>query len=165
MGHGERQREEPGEREVFRTGLHPMALSGALGLALFTALVVALLILHNDLPRRTEVQIAGVGVLVAALGSLPALLRWHRTAIVLTDRRLLVSAGAWRRRDLTLPLGEVVLAQDAGLTGRLLDHGTVSITGPGGIASSIGHVAHARELVGVADAQARRTGRRGGVSS
>ena len=45
---------EPGERVMFRTGLHPMAFGGALSLMLFVALVVALLIRHNDLPPATE---------------------------------------------------------------------------------------------------------------
>ena len=44
---------------------------GAVTLALFVALVVGLLIRHNDLPTRTDLRIAAVGFLVAALGRCP----------------------------------------------------------------------------------------------
>ncbi len=147
---------EPGERLLFRTGLHPMGFAGAATLALFVGLVVALLIRHNDLPARTDLQIALVGILVAALGALPSILRWRNTALAVTDRRVLVTAGSLRRREMAVPLGPAVIEQEAGLTGRMFDHGTVTVASPEGAASSVGHVARARELVEVARAQARR---------
>jgi hypothetical protein len=150
---------EPGEGVLFRTGLHPTAFSGAATLALFVALVVWLLIRHNDLPPRTDLQIAAVGLLVAGLGALPSLLRWRNTSLAVTERRLLVSAGGLRPRRLAVPLGPSMLHQEAGIGGRLLDHGTVTIVHPDGQASSVGHVAHARELVEVVRAQARRARR------
>jgi hypothetical protein len=152
---------EPEERVLFRTGLHPFAFTGAVTLGLFVALVVALLIRHNDLPPRTDLQIALVGAAVAVLGALPAALRWRNTALAVTDRRVLVSAGGLRRRRLEVPLGPAAIEQEGGLTGSLFDHGTVTFCGPDGRMSSIGHVARARELVEVARAQARRTTRRG----
>jgi hypothetical protein len=152
---------EPEERVLFRTGLHPLAFTGAVTLGLFVALVVALLIRHNDLPPRTDLQIALVGAAVAVLGALPAALRWRNTALAVTDRRVLVSAGGLRRRRLEVPLGPAAIEQEGGLTGSLFDHGTVTFCGPDGRMSSIGHVARARELVEVARAQARRTTRRG----
>ena len=151
---------EPEERVLFRTGLHPMAFSGAVTLALFVALVVALLIRHNDLPPRTELQIALAGAALAVLGALPSALRWRNTELAVTDRRLVVSAGGLRRRRLAVPLSPAAVEQEAGLTGGVLDHGTVMIAGPGGLSSSVGHVARARELVEVARAQARRNPRR-----
>jgi hypothetical protein len=154
---------EAGEHVIFRTRLHPMAFSGAAGMTLCIGLAVFLLIRHNDLPVSTEVKIAFVGAALALMGALPAILRWRHTALVLTERRLLVSAGGFRRRELEIPLGPAVLEQEAGLSGRLLDHGTVLMTAPDGQLSSVAHVAHARELVGLARAQARRLSRRGVV--
>jgi len=136
----------PGERVVVRTGLHPMAFAGAWGMALFVALVVTLLILHNDLPLRTDLRIAFGGVLVAALGALPSWLRWRNTSVVVTDRRILAQAGARGQYRVELPLSEATLTQDPGLTGRLLDHATLSIAAPDGRSWSIGHVAHARAV-------------------
>jgi membrane protein YdbS with pleckstrin-like domain len=166
MGRAE-DRLEPGERVVFRTGLHPMAFAGALSLALFVALVVVLLIRHNDLPPATEAQIVVVGVLVALLGSVPALLRWRHTALFVTDRRLLVRSGTYRQHMLATPLAPGIIEQESGATGRMLDHGTVTVVGPDGQVIGVAHVARARELVEVARAQARRsaTARRSPASS
>jgi membrane protein YdbS with pleckstrin-like domain len=152
---------ESEERVLFRTGLHPMAFTGALTLALFVALVVTLLIRHNELPQRTEVQLVLAGLGVAVIGAIPSLLRWRNTELAVTERRVLVSAGGFRRRRLAVPLAPATVEQEAGLTGGMLDHGTVTVAAPDGRASSIGHVARARELVEVARAQARRSPRRG----
>src|SRR5262245_65976036 len=73
---------EPDERVLFRTGLHPMAFTGAVTLALFVALVVILLIRHNDLPPRTEIQIVLVGLGVEVLGAVSSLLYLQRTRLV-----------------------------------------------------------------------------------
>jgi membrane protein YdbS with pleckstrin-like domain len=152
---------EPEEQVLFRTGLHPMAFSGAVTLALFVALVVMLLIRHNDLPRLTEIRIALAGIAVAAIGAVPSLLRWRNTELAVTGRRVLVSAGGFRRRRLAVPLAPAAVEQEGGLTGGVLDHGTVTVAAPDGTASSIGHVARARDLVEFARAQARRNPRRG----
>jgi hypothetical protein len=152
---------ESGEHVLFRTGSHPLAFSGAAMMALFVALVVTLLIRHNDLPAGTELRIALSGLLVAVLGAIPSALRWRNTVLAVTDRRILATAGGLRRRALAVPLGPGVVDQDAGVTGRLLDHGTVVIAAPNGSSTSFRHVARARELVEVARAQARRVGRRG----
>src|SRR5215510_10747019 len=64
---------EPGERVLFETRQHPMAFSGAAGMALCVTLVVFLLIRHNDLPTATELQIALAGLPVAVAALLPAL--------------------------------------------------------------------------------------------
>jgi hypothetical protein len=154
---------EPGERVVFETRQHLMAFSGTAGMALCVALVVLLLIRHNDLPPATEVQIAVVGALVVLVAALPAVLRWRHTTLVLTERRLLVSAGAFRRHEIAVPLGPAVVEQEPGLSGNLLDHGTVFVSGPDGQPISVAHVAHARDLVERARAQARRSARRGAV--
>src|SRR5262249_56098172 len=103
---------DPGEGVLFETRQHPMAFSGAAGMALCVVLVVFLLIRHNDLPPATEAQIAVVGLLVGLAAALPALLRWRHTTLALTDRRLLVSAGGFRRRELAIPLGPAVLEQE-----------------------------------------------------
>ena len=134
-----------------------MAFSGAVMLALFVALVVALLIRHNDLPPIPRSGSRWLGTAVALCGAIPSALRWRNTALAVTDRRILAAAGSLRRRALAVPLGPGVVDQDAGVTGGLLDHGTVVIAAPNGSSSSIGHVARARELVEVARAQARRT--------
>ncbi len=144
---------EPGERIVIRTGLHPLAFAGALSTAGFIGLVVALLILHNDLAAGTDLRIALVGALIAALCALPATLRWRRTAVTVTDRRLLATAGLWGQHRLNVTLSELAgIEEEPGLTGRFLDHGTLGITARDGRSLGIGHVAHARTVVEAARA-------------
>lgn len=155
---------ESGERVVFRTGLHPMAFGGAISTAAFIGLVVALLILNNDLPARTDARIALVGFLVAALCALPSMLRWRRTGVTVTDRRVLVTAGYRGHHRLEAPLAEVALEQEPGLTGRLLDHGTLAITTSDGRTLGIGHVAQARAVVDAARGPVTAARRGGGAS-
>jgi hypothetical protein len=143
----------PGERVVMRTGLHPMAFAGALGIALFIGLWAMLLIRHNDLPLRTNVEIAVGGALLAALSAVPSWLRWRNTSVVVTDRRVLATAGARGQHRLELPLADVTVHTEPGLTGRLLDHATLSLTARDGRSWSIGHVASAGAV-----ADAARTG-------
>src|SRR5262249_7170667 len=95
---------EPGERVMFRTGLHPMAFAGALSLALFVAVLVLRVIGPSDLPQAPEAQIGVVGALVALGGSVPALLRWRHTVLLVTDRRVLVRSGTYRQHMLATPL-------------------------------------------------------------
>jgi hypothetical protein len=155
---------EPGERVVVRTGLHPMSFVGALTTAAFIGLVVALLILHNDLPVRTDLQIALAGLLLAGLCALPSMLRWRRTAVTVTDRRVLAAGGLRGQHRLDLPLAEVAgIEEEPGLTGRFLDHGALGITARDGRTLGIGHLAHARAVV---DAVRRAAGgaRRAGGS-
>ena len=141
-----------------------LAFSGAVTLALFVALVVALLIRHNDLPAaRPSSRSRWPGCAVALVGALPSALRWRNTTLAVTDRRIWSTAGSLRRRDLAVPLAPAAVDQDTGLTGGVLDHGTVTvIAAPDGSTSSFGHVARARELVEVArapgPAQRRRRG-------
>jgi membrane protein YdbS with pleckstrin-like domain len=137
----------PEEPTVVRTGLHPVAFGGALGMALFIGLVVALLIRHNDLPLRTDVQIAVVGALVAALGAVPSWLRWRNTSVVVTDRHIVATAGVRGQHHLELPMADATVSAEAGRLGRALDHATLSIVARDGRSWSIGHVAHARAVV------------------
>ena len=138
---------DPGERTIVRTGLHPVAFGGALGMALFIGLVVALLIRHNDLPLRTDVKIALVGALVAALGAVPSWLRWRSTSVVVTERHMVATAGVRGQHRLELPLADATVSEEAGPLGRLLDHATLSIVARDGRSWTIGHVAHARAVV------------------
>src|SRR4029453_12052366 len=88
---------EPEERVLFRTGLHPMAFSGAVTLALFVGLGGVLLLRPNALPPATQLRIALAGLAFALVGALPSLLRWRNTELAVTERRGLWRAGGFRR--------------------------------------------------------------------
>lgn len=146
----------PGERVVFRTRLHPVVLGGGLSTAAFILLVVVLLIRHNDLPPATEAQIALVGLILVVVALLRPVLRWRRTAFLVTDQRLLVQAGAFRPATLDVPLDRPdVLSTDGGRR-----YGTLTIASADGRGWRFAHVADAERLA----AAARAPGRRGRVS-
>jgi len=68
----------------------------------------------------------GVLVLVAALYAVAAVLRWDRTHVVLTEKKLFVVHGILRRRAAAVRLAKVsTIEVDQSLLGRLLGYGTV----------------------------------------
>jgi len=140
----------PGERIVIQAGLHPMAFAGAVGMALFIGLWAALLILHNDLPLRTEIGIVVGALLLALLGAVPSWLRWRNTQVVVTDRRILATAGVRGQYGLEVPLADVTVRAEPGMTGRLLDHATLSIASRDGQSWAIGHIARANAVADAA---------------
>jgi hypothetical protein len=142
----------PGERVVFRTRLHPVVLGGGLSTAAFILLVVVLLIRHNDLPPATEAQIALVGLGSMVLALARPVLRWRRTAFLVTDQRLLVQAGAFRPGTLEVPLDRPdVLAADGGRS-----YGTLNVASSDGRGWRFTHVAAADQLAAAARTPSRR---------
>jgi hypothetical protein len=144
---------EPGEREVFRTGMHPVALGGAAGFAAFTLLVAALLVVNNDLPTRTDAWIVVVGFCIAACGFIRPGLRVLRTRFVVTDRRVLVRWGALGQHDLAVELEPDVVFGER--TRRWSDAGTVAVAA-GDDVRTWTPVAQPEALVAAVRAQARR---------
>ena len=147
---------EPGERVVFRTGLHPVALSGAVGFAAFSLLVATLLVVNNDLPPATDLRIVVVGLLVAASGFVRPGLRLRHTRLVVTDRRLLAAWGAFRRRSAAIELSPDAVAGER--TRRWVDAGTVAAMS-GDDVLSWAPVARPEALAAAAQSQARRGAR------
>jgi hypothetical protein len=145
---------EPGEHVVFRTALHPIALSGAVSFAAFSLLVATLLVVNNDLPPRTNLEIVVVGLLAAASGFVRPGLRVRHTRFVVTERRFLASWGAFRRRAVAVDLAPDVVAAER--TRRWVDAGTVAVAS-GDEVYSWAPVARPEELVEAA--QPRRGGR------
>ena len=148
------------ERVLFRTRLHPVVYAGAASFSGFVALVVTLLIRHNDLAAATDVRIAVVGTVLAAASLVPTALRRWRSAFLVTDRRVLISGGLLVARTLEGPLTDLEVA--TGRWGRLLGYGTVVIVGSDGSVTTLARVARSAEMVEAARAQARRpvSGRR-----
>jgi uncharacterized membrane protein YdbT with pleckstrin-like domain len=123
----------PGERVVFRTRLHPVLFSGAAWFVAFVVLVVTLVIRHNDLSREATVHVVlgGAAAIVAAL--IPPFARWRTSEFAVTDRRVLVKVGLVSVHTVELLLQKVeAIGVDQTFVGRLLDYGTLRITGTGG---------------------------------
>src|SRR5579885_2281340 len=102
----------PGERVIFRTRLHPVLFNGA---ARFSAFVV-------------------LGVIAVILASfVTPFARWRTSEFAVTDRRVLIKVGLLSVHTVELLLQKVeAIGVDQTFIGRLLDYGTLRITGTGG---------------------------------
>jgi hypothetical protein len=137
---------------VYRTRLHPVVLFGGLSTAAFIVLVASLLIRHNQLPPSTEAQIALAGVVLTVMALVRPILRWQRTAFVVTDHRVLIQAGAFRPATLDVPLDRPnVLSADGGRA-----YGTLTVAASDGRGWRFSHVAAADKLAAAARAPGRR---------
>jgi hypothetical protein len=67
--------------------------------------------------------IAATALAAAALVALQSAWRWERTQVVLTEERLYVVEGTWRRRTTAAALSRVEVSQS--VAGRLLGYGTL----------------------------------------
>ena len=144
---------EPAERVLARGRLHPLALAGAAGFAIFVLTVTALVIVNNQLGAATETRIALVGLAIAASGFVRPILRLRRTMFLVTDRRFLARWGALRPTTLALPLEGVQLAAER--PRRLANAATLVVTAGGGV-RAWANVRGAGRLVAAAQAAGRR---------
>ncbi len=148
----------PGEQMVARTGLHAVVLGGAASFAVFVGLVVFLLIRNNELATATDLQIAAVGVLIAACGFVTPFLRLRRTAFLVTDRRLVVTAGGLRRQTLEIPLERANVREgDQTLLGRWLGYGSLGVSAPADVPRTWAHVVRPGAIVAAVNGDARRS--------
>lgn len=111
-------------REAVRVELRPhgVVLAGPLAGAGVVGIAGAALVFSG-----WPYSLGGAAALsIAAISALRAVWRWERTRIVVTDERLVVLEGTWRRREAAVPLARVRGVEiEQSLLGRILDYGTV----------------------------------------
>lgn len=119
----------PGERVVARAHLHPIVYARAASVA---AAGVILLALSETTGLPPE-----VGAVVVAAGLLLAVSPWieaRTSEFAVTDKRVVIKTGLIRRRTLELLLRQIeAIAVEQSVPGRLLNYGTVSLSGTGGV--------------------------------
>lgn len=152
---------EADEQVVLRARLHPVVLAGGLIAAAFVAFVATLLIRHNDLPAGTDARIVFWAVLIAAMFLLRPVLRWQRSVVFVTDRRLVVRVGALRLETASQPLAaDGVSAGVTSWLGRLLDYGTLAVATGRGDAWTVWPVAQPMAVVDAVQAAVKKLKRR-----
>jgi membrane protein YdbS with pleckstrin-like domain len=123
--------EVPGRSEtvLFRTGLHPLSIASALGLAGFIGFVGTLIMRHNDLPRATEARIAIVCFMLGAATLAGPVRRLRRSTITVTPGHLRLELGTWRSRVTIIPLRDIrsVDVPRGSALARRLDYGTIHV--------------------------------------
>lgn len=119
----------PGERVVARAHLHPIVYARAATVTLAGVILLAL----SDATGLP----APAGAVVAAAGLLLAVSPWieaRTSEFAVTDKRVVIKTGLIRRRTLELLLRQIeAIAVEQSVPGRLLNYGTVSLSGTGGV--------------------------------
>jgi len=135
-----------GERVHYRTRLHWISLLPGLAIAAIAlAAAIALLVLA---PAVTATLVAVAAILLFALIiALVEYLKYVSSEFAVTDARVLIKLGWIRRRSIEILVAKVEsIVVDQPVLGRLLDYGTVIITGTGGTREAFDQIAAPLEL-------------------
>lgn len=134
----------PGEKLVFRTGLHWTVLVWPIFVALVLAGGAVACLLQNE----KAFLVAGIFLLVVAgIVVLSAVVKRNAVEIAVTDRRVMIKMGMANRRSLEIMLPKVEsVGIEESMMGRALGYGTVVIRGTGGAPEPFQKIAHPAEL-------------------
>ena len=126
----------PGERIIYRAHLHwRIFLASGLIFLLFAGVAIALVSYDKN-------QVAAVVIFL--IGTLPlasAYLRYRSSEFAVTDKRVLMKTGLITRHTLETLLNKVEnISVEQGLWGRLLDFGTIQVTGTGATKETFGNL-------------------------
>lgn len=109
------------------------------GLVAFVALVFSLWILVNP---QYNVKFAGIGVIVAVIFLLSPYIQYITSEYAVTNKRVIVKVGLIRRQTLETLLQKIeAISVDQSVLGRILNYGTITITGTGGTRESFMNIA------------------------
>jgi len=127
----------PGERVVYRAHLHWTTFLGA------GVLFALLTVVASLFAVREQSQLAGFITFI--LGALPmgaAYVRYRTSEFAVTDKRVLIKTGLIRRDTLETLLNKVEnITVKQGLLGRVLNYGTIHVTGTGSTKATFSNIA------------------------
>ncbi len=135
----------PGEQIEYRAHLHRILFLPALVLA---AAAVVIIILGFASEEARPVAWGGLALMVVAgIVALVAWVKYTSSEFAVTNRRVLIKVGVIRRHTAELLLGKVEgIGVNQTLMGRLLDYGTITVTGTGGTQETFNSIADPLEL-------------------
>jgi uncharacterized membrane protein YdbT with pleckstrin-like domain len=127
----------PGETVVQRARLHWIVFLKA-----GAVVVLGLGLLYFD-PKLIGLIIMAVGVLMAV----PPWLQRLTSEFGVTSKRVIIKVGLVQRRTLELLIRQVeAISVDQSLTGRMLNFGTITLTGTGGVKETFHNIANPLEF-------------------
>jgi hypothetical protein len=125
------QRDDDGA--AVRTHPHPVHFAGAGGWTLFVALVVTLMIRHNELSASTEWTFVGWGVVAALAGFVGPVARWLRTWIEIDGPAARCTSGVLRQSTVDVDLVRSRAVEvDRSAAGRWLGYGRLRVVDEAG---------------------------------
>jgi membrane protein YdbS with pleckstrin-like domain len=129
-----------GERVLYRTRLHWIMLAPGI---LLTLVVIAAGVAMFWVYEPVAIALLVVAVLIAVV----QYLKYVSSEFAVTDARVLIKVGWIRRRSIEVLVAKVEsIVVDQGIAGRILDYGTVVITGTGGTRETFDGIASPLEL-------------------
>ena len=127
----------PNETVVQRAHLHWIVFLKALGVVL-----VGLGLLYFE-PRTIGLIVIGIGLVMAV----PPFLERTTSEFGVTSKRVIIKVGLIQRRTLELLIRQVeAISVDQSLTGRMLNFGTITLTGTGGVRETFHNIANPLEF-------------------
>jgi uncharacterized membrane protein YdbT with pleckstrin-like domain len=131
----------PGERVEHRGHLHKIIYLVP-GLIAFLGLAAGTFAFSQGLG-----VLAAILIVVAALPLLAVHVTYTSSEFAVTDKRVIIKVGWIRRRTLETMLGKVEnIGVDQTVYGRLLDFGTITVTGTGGTKEAFADIANPLEF-------------------
>jgi uncharacterized membrane protein YdbT with pleckstrin-like domain len=127
----------PGETVVQRARLHWIVFLKAAAV-----LILGLGLLYFD-PKLIGLIVMAVGVVMA----LPPWISRVSSEFGVTSKRVIIKVGVIQRRTLELLIRQVeAISVDQSLTGRMLNYGTITLTGTGGVKETFHNISHPLEF-------------------
>ena len=127
----------PGETVVQRARLHWIVFLKAAAV-----LILGLGLLYFD-PKLIGLIVIAVGVVMA----LPPWISRVSSEFGVTSKRVIIKVGVIQRRTLELLIRQVeAISVDQSLTGRMLDFGTITLTGTGGVRETFHNISNPLEF-------------------
>jgi uncharacterized membrane protein YdbT with pleckstrin-like domain len=143
----------PGEKLIYRTGVHWSVLIGPAIIAVIIAVpAIAILAFRDEIVAKgisvNAADIAAAAFIVVAVAIFGySVIQKNATEIAVTDRRVIIKTGMASRRSLEIMLAKVEsIGIDETLMGRMLGYGTVVIHGTGGTPEPFRKIAHPSEF-------------------
>ena len=127
----------PNESVVQRAHLHWIVFLKAAAVV-----VVGLALLYFE-PKTIGLIVIGIGLVMAV----PPFLERTTSEFGVTSKRVIIKVGLIQRRTLELLIRQVeAISVDQSLTGRILDFGTITLTGTGGVRETFHNIANPLEF-------------------
>jgi len=127
----------PGETVVQRARLHWIVFLKALAVFL-----LGLGLLYFD-PKLIGLIVMTVGLVMAV----PPWISRVSSEFGVTSKRVIIKVGVIQRRTLELLIRQVeAISVDQSLTGRMLNFGTITLTGTGGVKETFHNISHPLEF-------------------
>ncbi|MEW5938978.1 MAG: PH domain-containing protein [Chloroflexota bacterium] len=124
----------PGEKVMYEAHLHWAAFLGSATNILIGIVALAVSFTFNeDYVIAGCASFAGLYLFAALVGLLRVVVTFTTTEFAVTNKRVIAKTGLVRRRSLELMLSKVEsLGVQQPLLGRMLNYGTITVTGTGG---------------------------------